>query len=453
MQFEIRSGPGRRLRLRSTPEGIGAVKRAASVMVGLTPVDLGPTGARVALVTVKRSALNLPGRWRVSAREDVNGISLGPVIGMFTSAKGDSKRRFPSNAGQFRHLIRLARKMGAIAYVFTPYGINWNDRTIAGFTLTGKSGRWVRGRFPFPHVVYNRVPNRVAERRPAVDSARRRFIEAPDIHFFNPKFLDKWEVHTILAEEESVREFLPETLIYRDVASLMAFLRKHGQVYLKRAGGSLGKGTARVDLLASGRIEWRSTMRKGRIKSASFSDTAAFARELHRLQGGRRYLMQQAIPLLKVHGRPFDIRALVQNDPEKGWTVTGMAARIAGPRQITTHRPRGGSRAKLVPLLRRVFKDPEHVGQLVRNLEDAIVKAATAFDAATGATHGELSMDVALDMSGHPWILELNAKPMVFDEPAIRKDARRRLLAYCFSAGGFAPPARAAIRARAAALH
>src|SRR5690606_16900563 len=156
-------------------------------------------------------------------------------------------------------------------------------------------------------------------------------------------------------------------------------------------------------------------------KAASFHDTASFVAQLDRFQAGRRYLVQQAIPLLRYQGRPFDIRALVQNEPGRGWTVTGMAARIAGPRQIQTHRPRGGSRAKLIPLLRRVLRNPRRVEQVVRNLEKAIVTAAAAFDAATGGTHGELSMDVALDQSGHPWILELNAKPMVFDEPAIRK--------------------------------
>lgn len=444
MQFEISSGPGRKLKLTSTPAAIEAVKRSKSVTVGLTPVEVESAGSRVAVVSVKNRALSLPGRWKVTVRADENSVSLGPVIGIFTSSSRRApKRRFTLNAGQFRRLIRLARRMGAIAYVFTPEGVNWSERTITGHTLTGRSGAWVRGRFPFPHVIYNRVPNRNAERREAVDAARKRFIEESEVHFFNPKFLDKWEVHNVLKDKEDVKEYLPETLMYKDAASFMAFLRKHNAVYMKRAGGSLGKGTARIGLGPNGRILWRSTLQKGRIKSASFYDMASLAAELDRFQRGRRYLMQQAIPLLRYQGRPFDIRALVQNEPGRGWTVTGMAARIAGPRQITTHRPRGGSRAKLLPLLRRVLRSPERVEQAVRNLERAIVAAAAAFDQATGGTHGELSMDVALDRSGHPWILELNAKPMVFDEPAIRKHARRRLIRYCFDAGGFQPPSRA----------
>ncbi len=454
MQFEIKNGPGRMLKLKSTSDAIQAVRRAGSVTIGLTPIELKTSGARVALVSSQRKGLHLPGRWRVSVRTSEHGLSLGPVIAIFTSSsRKNPKRRFAASSGQFRRLILVAKEMGAIAYVFTPEGVNWSDRTIAGYTISGRSGAWVRGRFPFPHVIYNRVPNRNAERRASVDAARKRFIEESDVHFFNPKLLDKWEVHNILKDHEAVKAHLPETLMYRDATSLMEFLRKHHEVYMKRAGGSLGNGTARIDLHPNGRILWRSTLGKGRIRAATYYDIGAFSAQLDRFQAGRRYLIQQAIPLLRYHGRPFDIRALVQNDPVKGWTVTGMAARIAGPRQITTHRPRGGSRAKLIPLLRRVLKGADRVDQVVRNLENAIVTAAAAFDAATGGTHGELSMDVALDRSGHPWILELNAKPMVFDEPAIRKHARRRLVRYCFTVGGFqlpsAPRAKGALASRA----
>ena len=66
-----------------------------------------------------------------------------------------------------------------------------------------------------------------------------------------------------------------------------------------------------------------------------------------------------------------------------------------------------------------------------------ILRAASVFDSATGNNHGELSMDIGLDAKGHPWIFEINSKPAIFDEPSIRRVARKRLLNYCFTRGGF----------------
>lgn len=196
MQFEIKNGPGRMLKLKSTSDAIQAVRRAGSVTIGLTPIELKTSGARVALVSSQRKGLHLPGRWRVSVRTSEHGLSLGPVIAIFTSSsRKNPKRRFAASSGQFRRLIRVAKEMGAIAYVFTPEGVNWSDRTIAGYTISGRSGAWVRGRFPFPHVIYNRVPNRNAERRASVDAARKRFIEESDVHFFNPKLLEIGRAH------------------------------------------------------------------------------------------------------------------------------------------------------------------------------------------------------------------------------------------------------------------
>ncbi len=112
------------------------------------------------------------------------------------------------------------------------------------------------------------------------------------------------------------------------------------------ADGSLGKGTARVELAGDGRFRWHATRPGGHMIHRTLRRKAELDLLLKRLRRGRKYLMQQAVELLQTSGRPFDIRALVQKDASGHWQVTGMAARIVGKGQITTHRPRGGSRAR-----------------------------------------------------------------------------------------------------------
>ena len=161
--------------------------------------------------------------------------------------------------------------------------------------------------------------------------------------------------------------------------------------------------------------------------------------------------MQQAVDLLHTKGRPFDIRALVQKDAAGHWQVTGMAARIAGKGQITTHRPRGGSRARLVPLIRSIFQDEVRTRKITQELHRVILKAVEVFDVATGHNHGELSMDVGLDRTGRPWIFEINSKPAVFDEPSIRRVALASGSCTIASAGEAFRPKPAAAQAEPAA--
>src|SRR5690606_27511905 len=113
---------------------------------------------------------------------------------------------------------------------------------------------------------------------------------------------------------ERVAEYLPETRPCTDTAQLIPFMRKYRSVYLKMAGGSLGKGTARVELLEGDRFRWRATRGGRQMVSRTLRGRRALQARLIKLRQGRPYLMQQAVSLLREGNRPFDIRALLQKD-------------------------------------------------------------------------------------------------------------------------------------------
>lgn len=419
----------------------GVAADGLTAQIGTSFVNLHPARAKNRLfLHGEAGRFRVPGTWRMQWNRQDDRIRIGPVIAIYTSSsRQGTSRRFAGLTGRFRRFVQESRKMGALAFVFTPKGVKWTTRTIAGFTFVGKgrSGRWVPGTFPFPNVIYNRVPTRRAENRPRVRAVLERLLADPELHLFNPRFLDKWEVYEVLRKAEGMSDHLPATELCESVDGLLEFMNEHRRVYLKMAGGSLGRGTARVDLAPSGRFRWRATRPGGHMVTKHLKEARALEEQLKRLKRRGPYLMQEAVPVLRSRGRPFDVRALVQKDAEGRWRITGTAARVAGRGQITTHRPRGGSRAKLVPLIRSIFRTPDAARQVIRQLNAVILRAAEAFDKETGFGHGEVSMDVAIDRNGRPWVLEINSKPMVFDEPSIRRLARRRLLRYCFSKAGF----------------
>ncbi|MFS8582798.1 MAG: hypothetical protein FWJ61_08105, partial [Limnochordales bacterium] len=92
--------------------------------------------------------------------------------------------------------------------------------------------------------------------------------------------------------------------------------------------------------------------------------------------------------------------------------------------------------------LRQAFGDSaEALADQVARLAE---RAAAALEAALRRRFVELSLDVGVDQWGRPWIFELNAKPLHFDEPDIQQRRVANLLEYVSAV---------AARSRVAAAH
>lgn len=372
------------------------------------------------------------------------------VLGILTTyPDGSSCRgvRWPQWRS-FAQLIRSGEDRGVLVYVFSPDGVDWAARTVRGWRC-GPPGtparRWRRQTFPFPDCVYNRVPTRVAENRPSVRRTLRRLRlvlgDAFGDKVFNPHYLNKSMLYRALSRDEALSRHLPATARLRDPGGLLRFFLQHGRVYLKAAGGSLGNHIMELSR-ADGRWRLRYNYGHARTRVAYFPSWPAAWEMISRLARGRVFLMQQAIPLARAYGRPFDLRLLVQKGPDGVWRLTGGAARVAGPGQITTHVPRGGRRLAMTAALGQAFGDSaEALADQVAWLAE---RAAAALEAALRRRFVELSLDVGVDQWGRPWIFELNAKPLHFDEPDIQQRRVANLLEYVSAV---------AARSRVAAAH
>lgn len=363
------------------------------------------------------------------------------VLGILTTYPDGTSCRAPrwSQWRTFAHIIRRGRQMGVLAYVFSPDGVSWSTGQIRGWR-TGPPGpaqsRWVMRTFPFPDLVYNRVPTRVAESRPSVQRTlqllRRRLDDQGGDKVFNPHYLNKSMLHRALSRHEKVAAHVPATEPLRDAAGLRRFLARAGRAYLKAATGSLGNHMMELVALRDGRWRLRYNYGHNRTRVAYFDTWTQVWDKVARLSRGRLFLMQQAIPLARADGRPFDLRLLVQKRADGRWHFTGGAARVAGPGQITTHVPRGGRRMAMLTALEKAFGERAEIlaQEAARLAEDA----AAALEESLRRRFVELSLDVGVDVHGHPWIFELNAKPLVFDEPDIQRRRVDNLLEYVMAA-------------------
>lgn len=370
------------------------------------------------------------------------------VLGILTTYPDGSSVRGPRwpQWRTFAELCRAGREHGVLVYVFSPGGIDWRRRKVMGWRAGAGSARhWYFGSFPMPDVVYNRIPTRTAESRPAVRQCLRRLMAELEGRVYNPHYLNKSMLARALGRDPELAHHLPATIPLKDGARLRRFVEQHRRVYLKAVGGSLGNGTMEISPAGSGRWRLRYNLGPGRTRTTVFSGWGSLWEAVLRLVRGRPYLAQQGIALARVNGRPFDLRLLVQKQPDGQWRFTGGAARVAGPGQITTHVPRGGRRMSMEAALTAAFgADTTRV--LVERAADLAERAARAMENALGRDFVEMTMDLGVDGQERMWVFELNSKPLRFDERDIQQRWIENLVHYVYATAAETRPSMGAGR-------
>lgn len=356
----------------------------------------------------------------------------GPWLGVFTAIPSRWRGSTPIGPQtiSFRALQQSARQAGMAMVVFTPEGLRPGLGYVVGHRWSHRRRRWVRLTAPLPDVVYNRVPRRETEADAHVQWALN-YLGRQGIPLFNPRFLDKWEVHQVLSRDAACRTHLPATQLLDRDEDVVKALDRWQALVLKPAAGSLGRGVIFLGP-ARGRPGIRMNAHLGRRHvRGQYKDGAAALHSLRRHIYRRPYLIQQAIRRVNFKGRPVDIRALVQRTGTGEWSLTGMAARVAGWGRVVTHVPQGGTRTSAEHALAPSF-GPAAMDRVKDTVHQVSLQAGRALNTGTGELFGELSLDLAVDRQGLVWILECNAKPFRFDEPSIRRTAHRNLVDFAY---------------------
>jgi hypothetical protein len=365
-----------------------------------------------------------PGRIRTKIRIKMrNGrLRIGPLIGILTVGEGLA---FRGNRENFRDIILSGNKLGALVYVFTPSGIDWESKTVQGALFDEKQNAWKEAVLPFPQVVYNRIPTRKWEQQSEVNKTLEKISNLQNVTLFNLRFFNKQELFEMLENQQEVMSFLPDTKKLDSFALLQSFCAKNACVYLKPVLGKAGEGIMRLEKQNK---RWRlQQVHQQESITRYFHTLAGVWQYVKQRKGKRQYIIQQGITLARYKGRPFDIRVLVQKNGVGEWGVTGVGIRRAGARSITTHVPRGGTVQSPETVLNHIFGDQSEA--ILENIKKTALLIAGALNQQIPSL-AEMSMDLGLTREGKLWFFEANAKPEKFDEPAIRSSSLSNLIHY-----------------------
>lgn len=358
-----------------------------------------------------------------------NGQDIKPVIAILTMH--DKNLPFRGNRNNFRDLIKTGAELGCTVYIVTVRDLKLTGKAIKGYRYDVHLQDWVQDLFPLPHVVYNRIPLREDEQDPLVKKKIQRCLDHPDITLFNPYFFNKWDLFEWLSRVKTTRSFIPYTRRLRTRRGLGKILEKHPYVYLKPENGKAGKGIMKLTFHRGEKLPFKLLIQDDR-KSATFKATTLqkLWKKIKLETEGSKYIVQEGIKLASYKGRPFDLRVLVQKNSKGIWSLSGIGARLAGYKSITTHVPRGGSVEDPNELLTEVFGS-KSAAQMMDHVKDMSIVIAKQVEKAAGHKLGEMSMDLGVSQAGGICFFEANAKPMKFDEPLIRKRSLERIIHYC----------------------
>nr|WP_256253316.1 YheC/YheD family protein [Paenibacillus sp. UNC496MF] len=212
--------------------------------------------------------------------------------------------------------------------------------------------------------------------------------------------MSKWRKTVAIQKNAHLSQFVPETLRMTR-STLLRLLKQYEMVYIKPEFGSFGKGVMRVERLGTGfRYQF------GR-KIRTFNAYASLYNSILVQTSGKRYLVQKGIRLLEYGGSKFDIRVMVQYSPNRAWETTGIIGRVAAKNKIVTNYHSGG---KIMAASRLLRKHTSQAESKLLALSKLGVQTGKAMKRAFPGVR-VIGLDIAMDETLHPWILEVNTNP------------------------------------------
>lgn len=331
-------------------------------------------------------------------------LMIGPVIGLLTEiAVNEEGIDLKSIHSYCKELAYYSDEIGVIFYVFS-LPDRWTEPSVEGFLYENEY--WTQYTLPFPQVIHNRLHKRTNERRQMFQDFTQQLQEWK-IPYFNDHFLDKWTVYMQLQDAEHLQPFLPETALYSK-DSLEKMLEKYSTLFLKPINGSQGKQIFKVCKGLDGfSLNYSSIQQE---VSSTYRTFAELYKRVSTHMKKKQYIIQQGLDLLDLEGRPVDFRYLCHRGENHRWRVTSSTARASKAGYFVSNIAQGGEMMTVTTVLRTRYEKQELL-HLRQHLKDLALEVANVVGMASEKMFAELGIDLAIDQTGRPWLIEVNTKP------------------------------------------
>ncbi|MCD1257703.1 YheC/YheD family protein [Paenibacillus athensensis] len=212
--------------------------------------------------------------------------------------------------------------------------------------------------------------------------------------------MSKINFHRTFKKVSQLRAYLPDTARGRE-PQIAWYLERYPAIFIKPNGGGRGIGVTKA---------WKKGALIYYVKEKGTPRTANSVRSLSKQLGLKKnpHIVQQAIHLAKVDGRPFDIRLMMMRDQLKRWKYIGMIAKVAGNQSVITNVARG--KGYVMSIDHALQKSLGLTGARASEKKNEMIRLAKVCTRIYSKSRydWQIGYDLAIDKDGKVWFIEIN---------------------------------------------
>lgn len=320
-----------------------------------------------------------------------------PVIGIFEELwEMDDLRKQKAPSYQC-HLARASAELGCITYHFSLNELN-GVNCIKGWYYDHSQQKWMQKEFPWPQVFYDRSTFPYASQRQKAKDFRRDLKRYGKTIFLNTKSVfGKGYTSDVLEKMPYLNKYLPGNVINPSRSIVQGLLNRYPSIFIKTEHGSNLKGVLKVTK------KNKTYLMSGRYENTIFSNFEQLWSKISVLVGTEPFVAQQGINAALYQSQPLNVRTITQKNGDGIWTVPLVKPWIASTPEVR------GFPTQWTKAVVNVFGSPVKAEAIYEEVTQLSLCVAKTLEAQNGYL-GELGIDLILDPSGHPWIIEVNGK-------------------------------------------
>lgn len=264
--------------------------------------------------------------------------------------------------------------------------------------------RFIKTRMETPRVIHNRAIYKAASALRKLEHLQKQGIL---IFNFNNRY-GKDIIHNLLAEHPRLSQSLPASLS-ASRTNIERMMREYGDLLLKPASGSVGRGIMRLRQHKTGwRLVHKNATTKSRWRTVRLGGRPVLPGWMMRRISETPYLVQERLPLLEIEGRPLDVRVTVQRGITGNWGITGMYAKISAPGHFLSNLAQGGSAFPAENILPRILP-PGAAEHVLADCRDLALTTAHYLSVRLPLL-ADLGMDIGITADGRCFLIECNGR-------------------------------------------
>lgn len=336
--------------------------------------------------------LGIPPSCSLEIKQTGNEILIGPFIGLLASYYQSSIKK------NLHHLLDYLfhyREIKGAVIVFSLDTVDKINYTVKGFLYNPRTKQWEEGTFPYPSAIFVMTSS--------VSSAWiQHFQSIIGDTIFNDLHLNRWSIHKKFAASIGMKNYLPESVLYRSPQDLYLFLEKFPNVTVKSIN-TTDFSHMKVILKDMNNLVF-SNPKESVTKNIKYSSRDQAYSIFSRYFKNGEYMIQESIDVTGY--RTIDFRIIIVKNQYGQWQAMGTFTRDRelGDRSRNLYPLISFGRDTIKELLQKsdlyaslVFQEIIHIG----------IDAVKALES-TGVHFANAAVDMTIGEIGDIWISDID---------------------------------------------